>query len=311
MGFKEHLDFSKGEQLAVVVLILILLVFIGVYFIPLNSVNKRAFSSVEIDSILSRHQHAKAQQQEKQKQKFDAVNPDASAAAEKLTPFKFNPNKLPEAQWKKMGLADYQIRNIKNYELKGGKFFRKEDLKKIYTITDLEYSILEPYIEIPDLSRSTIAKSTISNEKKLTKPAKEEKPKQISSIEINSADSLLLLQLPQIGAWYAHRIMQYRAILGGYVNKNQLLEVYGMDRERYTQFEKFIEVDTSQTQRLRLNYADFKEVVRHPYISYALTKAIFNHRERKGMINDWKTIEQLLPADDSLSVYLSHYLQYN
>ncbi len=58
----------------------------------------------------------------------------------------------------KLGLTDKQISTIKNYEAAGGKFKRKEDLKKIYSISDIEYKILEPYINIPSLYKSKTGK---------------------------------------------------------------------------------------------------------------------------------------------------------
>jgi len=65
-----------------------------------------------------------------------------------LTPFYFDPNDLLASEWEKMGLTEDQIRVIKNYEAKGGEFWKKEDLKKIYSISDEEYAVLEPFIQI-------------------------------------------------------------------------------------------------------------------------------------------------------------------
>lgn len=311
MGFKELFDFSKGEQMAIVLLLILLLLIIGINFLPISVPSNPIFSESQLDSVLSLHRSAQAQQEELRQQKFDAANPDFSAASDRLKPFKFNPNKLPDADWKKLGLQDYQIRNIKNYEQKGGRFFRKEDLKKIYTITATEYEILEPYIVIPAYSNAQLAKSSMKSENAVRKAAETRKPRTIREIEINHADSLDLIQLPQVGPWFAHRILKYRRILGGYLHFNQLLEVYGMEKERLDKFVGYLTIDTTKIEPLRINYVDFKQAVRHPYFSYGLTKAVFNYRERKGMITNWETMQQLVPEGDSLSVYLPKYLQYN
>ena len=52
-------------------------------------------------------------------------------------------------------------------------------------------------------------------------------------IELNSADSARLTELKCIGASLARRIVNYRNRLGGFINKDQLKEVYGMDDDRY------------------------------------------------------------------------------
>ena len=104
---------------------------------------------------------------QQQQQISDSINIDnlqnrgeltPGLAREKLHPFLFNPNDLPEESWKKMGLTDKQIRIIKNYEAKGGRFYRKEDLKKMYCISDAEYQVLMPFIRIPRSEERRVGK---------------------------------------------------------------------------------------------------------------------------------------------------------
>ena len=46
--------------------------------------------------------------------------------------FTFNPNTLETEGWRKLGLSERQAKTIMNYRSKGGRFYKKEDLKKIY-----------------------------------------------------------------------------------------------------------------------------------------------------------------------------------
>jgi competence protein ComEA len=64
--------------------------------------------------------------------------------------FYFDPNSLPDNGWRKLGLSAGQIRVIKNFESKGGRFYQKQDLKKIYSLSKEEYDLLEPYIRIKE-----------------------------------------------------------------------------------------------------------------------------------------------------------------
>jgi competence protein ComEA len=52
-------------------------------------------------------------------------------------------------------------------------------------------------------------------------------------VDLNTADTVQLTQLYGIGATFARRIVSYRARLGGFVNKEQLKEVFGIDSEKY------------------------------------------------------------------------------
>jgi hypothetical protein len=311
---KNQLSFSKKEQFALIGLLFLMLVLIGINLIPDIFSKTPAFSKHQLEEIVALHQKEfKALEDAKANESFNAANPDRSVLEQKLNPFPFNPNNLAEDSWEKLGLAPHQIRNIKNYESKGGKFFRKEDLKKIYTISETEYAILEPFIRIPSAGNQRIARASQSPDQTAVKEEstmpKEAKP-EVVMIEINGADSLQLIQLPQIGPWFAHRILKYREILGGFVDKEQLREVYGMDEERFGAFREFVKVDTTSLEPLQINFAEFKAVVRHPYFSYPLTKAVFNHRDRKGMLQSFDQLMELAPTSDSLSPYLKYYVKF-
>jgi hypothetical protein len=71
-----------------------------------------------------------------------------------------------------------------------------------------------------------------------------------------------------------------------------------------------VKVDTTSLEPLQINFAEFKAVVRHPYFSYPLTKAVFNHRDRKGMLQSFDQLMELAPTSDSLSPYLKYYVKF-
>ncbi len=127
-------------------------------------------------------------------------------------------------------------------------------------------------------------------------------------IEINSADSIALDELPGIGLVFARRIIKYREMLGGYAYPGQLKEVYGMDSARLTGFIKLIRVDTSSLRKLDLNKATFKELLAHPYLEYDQVKAIVKFRDKKGLIGSPGELWAAGVLADSLWKGLSHYL---
>ena len=61
----------------------------------------------------------------------------------------FNPNTLDKEQALSLGLSDRVASNIEKYLSKGGQFYKKEDLKKIYNFEESDYVRLEKYIKIP------------------------------------------------------------------------------------------------------------------------------------------------------------------
>ncbi len=127
-------------------------------------------------------------------------------------------------------------------------------------------------------------------------------------IEINSADSLALDELPGIGLVFAKRIIKYREMLGGYAYPAQLKEVYGMDTGRLAGFIKLIRIDTLHLRKLDLNKATFKELLAHPYLDYDQVKAIVRFRDKKGRLNSTGELWAAGVLADSLWKGLSHYL---
>lgn len=136
----------------------------------------------------------------------------------------------------------------------------------------------------------------------------EQSRKKARIIEINSADSLALDELPGIGPSFAKRIIKYRQMLGGYAYPAQLKEVFGMDSTRLAGFIKLIRIDSSGIRKLDLNKATFKELLAHPYLEYEQVKAIVRFRDKKGTIGSPGELWAAGVLPDSLWYGLSHYL---
>ena len=126
-------------------------------------------------------------------------------------------------------------------------------------------------------------------------------------MELNSTDSIALVDLPQIGEVMASRIQRYRDRLGGFVCYEQLYEVKGMDSARFATIKPYLLLDTTNIHKLEVNRDEFKILLRHPYLEYDQVKAIVNHRERKGLIRNW---EQLKGIVGEVNPLLERYLVY-
>lgn len=100
----------------------------------------------------------------------------------------------------------------------------------------------------------------------------------IHTIDLNSADTLELQDLYGIGPYFARGIVKYRNLLGGYVSKEQLLEVYGMNDDRYQSIAQYITIDTTNIRKININTADYATLRRHPYIDAYQAKAIIKLR---------------------------------
>jgi len=224
----------------------------------------------------------------------------------KLKPdyFEFDPNTAAAAEWHKLGLSSRQIKVISNYISKGGKFYKKEDLKKIYSITEIQYKGLEPYIEIK------ATKSQVFSERKLPVNNIYRVKKEILIVELNTADSTMLDQLRGIGPAFAARIIRFRNRLGGFYDKEQLKEVYGMDSLRYAQLENQIIVDASSIKRLNANTATFEELRNHPYLNFKQINALIQFRKQHGNYSSTGDLTKVLIMNEEIIRKIGPYLSF-
>jgi competence protein ComEA len=214
--------------------------------------------------------------------------------------FVFNPNIATEEDFIKLGLTKKQASGILNYRNKSGKFRKKEDFSKMYTISKNEYERLEAFISIP----VEIKEEKIYAEKK----AYNLKPKDKLTVEINTADSLELIRVPGIKGYTAMKIIELRNKLGGFYSREQLREVYRIDSARYSEIEPFIIVDQFMVKYININKATIDEMKIHPYIRYNLANVIVNYRQQHGLFTSIQDIQKIHLVDADLYRKIAPYL---
>jgi competence protein ComEA len=211
--------------------------------------------------------------------------------------FFFDPNTASKEDLVRLGLKEKTAVTLIKYRKKN-RFESAEELMNVFGVSARLFEKLKPYIQIPSEEKLQLQVSV----------TKQSTPTiQIKNVELNGADSTQLLTLPGIGPVFAHRIIKYRTLLGGYVLKDQLKEVYGLKQETYDLASPHVTVDASLAKKINLNSDDFKTVNRHPYISYELTKALFNKKGKQAL--DPKKVQEIV-GNDSLYQRLLPYLAY-
>ncbi|NMB37159.1 MAG: helix-hairpin-helix domain-containing protein [Bacteroidales bacterium] len=165
----------------------------------------------------------------------------------KVESFPFDPNTISLEDLVRLGLSERQAEVILNYRNKGGLFRKKEDFARMYVVSDTLYQRLEPFIDIPKL-------------------------------ELNTADSAALVTLRGIGPYFARRIIEHRERLGGFFDPQQLMEIEGMDRERYEGFALSVKADSSHVKKIDFWSLTKEELEAHPYIGSYAAKGIIRYR---------------------------------
>lgn len=297
-SWKDVFTFSAGEKRGIYVLLIIIMFLAGAiwfyrYYPPAFPKEDYSAFEKEVDKFLAaqaKHDSVKVFAMADKKN----VSSDESA----ISYFDFDPNNLSTENWKQLGLNDGQIRAINNYQSKGGKFRKKEDLKKMYVISDADYARLEPYIKIQEQPKDI----SPHPEKKFSAP--------LIHVDIGTADTVELLAVKGIGPSRARGIFKYRQLLGGYYSVDQLQEVYGIDPVAYSEIvsQVFIK-DANNIQKININTASSEQMSKHPYIRKKLAEIIVRYRSQNGNYNDIAVLRRFPLVNDSLYFKLAPYLK--
>lgn len=276
---KDYLSFSRKERNGIILLFAIIIIIIIAYILlPLININQE-FNLSEYENEIENFERS-LEPVTKKKLYNPGIKPGMTDY-NRPPLFRFNPNTAKTDDLKKLGFKQNVISNIVKYRNKGGCFYRKEDLLKIYGIDTSLFYRLVPYIYL-----------NINDSMKKYEDGYSNNPENqyYEKININKADTLLISELLGKNNSISERIIKYRNLLGGFVNKNQLYEIYGLNRQQYNLVINNVIIDTALIRRININTADEQRLGRHPYLNKYYARAIIKYRSFKGEI---KSINEL------------------
>jgi DNA uptake protein ComE-like DNA-binding protein len=122
----------------------------------------------------------------------------------------------------------------------------------------------------PKNKRTSFKKSTFKKSKW--------KPKVIKAFSLNSQDPEEWKQIKGIGDGFSSRIIKYQNWLGGFHSPNQLNEVYGLEDSLVQVIIPYLE-NRNDFRKMKINYAEAKELGKHPYIEWKEANIIVKYRK--------------------------------
>ncbi|MBC7425607.1 MAG: helix-hairpin-helix domain-containing protein [Bacteroidia bacterium] len=294
--FTDYFDFTRSEKKAtvlvcIIIVVLTLMPFLWPYFIKPTPIDIVAAEKKyrELDGLPEYKPHKQYYQKEEYK--------SGSYKNDPVKPFSFDPNTISDVDLKRLGFKPWIAERIFKFRNSGGKFYDIAGFKKVYGVDSNLVNSLKNYMRFPVKPER---ESNIYKKEEFVK-------KQPTIIDLNTADSALIVTLPGIGQAFARRILKYRDLLGGFYKKEQLLEVYGLDNEKFESIESRI-IISGNFKTININKATLAEM-KHPYINYTQAKAIVNFRVQHGNYSDFKSLEQVKLLDaltlEKLKPYLS------
>ena len=181
------------------------------------------FPNVSIDTFL-----ASIRREQKSSSATFLVKEEKQLAGKQLyalTLRPFDPNTADSAELVDMGIPIFIARNVLRYREKGGRFKTAAALSRIYGMDSSLFKQLKPFVQI---TANIPPESVLRKEDTVeVKPPyeKTEKFAEGTLVDLNSADTVLLKQVPGIGSFLARKIVAYRNRLGGFVAVDQLQDI--------------------------------------------------------------------------------------
>ncbi len=235
--------------------------------------------------------------------------------------FAFDPNTADSATLVKLGLAPWMAKSILKYRAKGGRYHRSEDFKRVPGMTPELYERLAPVITIgrafryydeaelraENALRERHDSAYVRRRDSLTALARPAKFKEVTVVDLNTADTTLLQRIPGIGTYRSRQIVRYRQRLGGYVSTAQLAELDNFPADELT---AWFTIAPDSHQRININSATVQTLGRHPYIGFPRARAIEAYRKAHGRIRDLTALSLLPDFTDAAIQRMRPYICY-
>lgn len=283
---REYFAFPKKERRAIWVLFIIWLCLLLVQFVQHRYFDFKHLASykINVNTELNKEDLKKLNKQYKKQ------------ASKSSYSKKYYFNYITFDELTLIGISKSDAKKIINQKEKGLKIYTADDLKKITDVDTFSVSKLKSFLKF------------FPSKKYFAKTKTEFKNNIVNLVNINNADSIMLDGIKGIGMGTAKRVIAYRDKLGGYVNIEQLKEVWGIDSALFTTLKKSVYIETNSHQKININTVDFERLSKHPYIGYKLAKIILNYRMQHGNFTSTKDLLNIHVMNENIFSKIEMYI---
>jgi competence protein ComEA len=306
----DYFTFTKKERRGTIALLLLIVFFITLPFLyPLFIKSKPADASAfkkEIAALKIKQQDTVRQFVQRNFDEDNYQNYYQPAEKNYAKNFKgelfyFDPNTTTAADWQRLGLRDKTIATIQNYLSKGGRFYKPEDIGKIWGLHEDEVQRLIPYVQIA-------AKENNYPPKNYETKTYEKPERSYTAVDVNTADTSAFIALPGIGSKLAQRIINFRDKLGGFYKTEQVAETFGLPDSTFSKIKSRLVLNNTAVKHFNINTATVDEMKTHPYIRYNIANAIVQYRSQHGNFSSVADIKKIMMITDEVYSKVAPYL---
>lgn len=220
----------------------------------------------------------------------------------------FDPNLMDEGFYKQIGLNTKATKSLMNYLKAGAVLKNSRDLLKIYYMDSIWVDSMESYFIFPQPQQNEQADRELNQDFAFEKNRKTPSTKIWVKLNLNTADSAELVQIPGVGPYTAKQIIKLREALGGIREYSQLTLIYRMRDETIDILLERTFIDSKDFKSININTVTSDQLGRHPYISWKQANAVVNYRFQHGYYKQLADIKKCGIIDDSTFINIQPYL---
>ncbi|MDQ2721519.1 MAG: helix-hairpin-helix domain-containing protein [Bacteroidota bacterium] len=306
---KDYFNFTRKERSGVIVLVsFILILILAPFFYPFF-IEEKIPDHTQFEKEIAQLRTDSTGKKNYSKNSDNNYYNDYSPSGKKYYPpkaevFFFDPNTASENDWIRLGIKEKTAATIQKYISKGGKFYKPEDIKKIWGLHPADVERLLPYVSIKNA-----AKEYPQFEKKeYEKNTKSFITKTLHPVDINLADTSDYIALPGIGSKLSQRIISFREKLGGFYSIDQVAETYFLPDSTFQKIKPYLVLKNNSVKQININSASVDEMKTHPYLRYNLANAIAQYRKQHGNFKSVEEVKKIMLITEEIYNKASPYL---
>ena len=134
--------------------------------------------------------------------------------------------------------------------------------------------------------------------------------KKIEPFDINEADTSAFIALPGIGSKLAARIVLFREKLGGFYDKEQIREVFGLHDSVFQKISPLLECNPQKVKKIEINSAEIETLKVHPYIRWKVANALVTYRSQHGSFTTADDLSKIENVDEDALKKMMPYISF-
>lgn len=215
-----------------------------------------------------------------------------SAELKPAKPNRVDLNQASSSTLLSIGFTAKEVQVIHHYRKSKGRIRSIYHLQKIIGFKSNRFKAMGNKLVFPSSEQDTLRRKKVFNQ----------------PLELNGADSVQLVALYRIGPAMAHRIIEYRNKLGGFVGLDQLKEIWGFDEDILYDLQDKIFVNSQLATTYDLNRVTLEELQKHAYFKFRLSNAIIQYRTQHGTFQSLNDLRKIVLINDSVFRRVTRYL---